>query len=65
MASGEFSSDLALGILPATPSVRPPEGHPAGDNPEKRSRRRLQKPQESDDSPEAPEAPEHQIDRLA
>jgi hypothetical protein len=68
MGSGDFSSDLSLGVLTPTPSVRPTEGHSPRQDAEAKARRRPRPEPENPDgdtSADAGDAVTHQIDRLA
>lgn len=68
MASGDLSNNLSLGILTATPSIRPVDSHSPQQDAEGKSRRRsrleTENPESDDNSVAAGDDP-HQIDRLA
>jgi hypothetical protein len=68
MDSGDLSTDLSLGILTPTASVRPVDSHPPQEDAEGKSRRRSQPenaaPESDDTIPGGSDDP-HQIDRLA
>ena len=69
MGSGDFSTDLNLGMLSPTPAVRPAEGHSPPQDAEAKARRRLRAEADQDGTePEAAaddSADPHQLDRLA
>jgi len=68
MGSGDLSTDLGMGVLTPTPSVRPADGHSPHQDAEGKARRRPQpEPQNSDEDAlsDNDEAAAHQIDRMA
>jgi hypothetical protein len=66
MGSGDLSTDLSLGVLTPTPSVRPAQGHSPGQDAESKARRRPRpEPESSGDENSVDDAATHQLDHLA
>ena len=67
MASSDLSTDLSLGVLTPTPSVRPADGQSAHQEAEGEARRRAQPgPEDPDDaSADVADPVTHQLDHLA
>jgi hypothetical protein len=68
MGSGDLSTDLSLGVLTPTPSVRPAQGHSPSQDAEGKARRRPRpEPENSENeaSPEGGDSAPHQLDHLA
>jgi hypothetical protein len=67
MGSGDLSTDLSMGVLTPTPSVRPAEGrspHPDAEGTVRRHSR--PKPEDADEEATSDASePAHQLDRLA